>query len=269
VKLSESRLGIAVLLLPVLYFLITLLPPFPFFLLVTIAVLTAQYEFYKLYYRNENPKAIFLGLILGGLVLSRFYFTLPVSSDTVISTILMIVLIFQLFFFRTIQQSLLDSAILFMGIFYLAGFLGYLIAIRQIETGFIFFLLFVVWGGDAGAYYIGRSIGGTKLYPIVSPNKTVSGAIGGLLTSLAGGCIAKLLFISSSFPLTWKEAVFLSLLLGGVGQLGDLVESLFKRSTGVKDSGVLVPAHGGILDKLDGVAFAAPVLYHCLIFAQG
>ena len=179
----KSRLAVAAILLPVLYGLIGFLSPFLFFLFATAAILTAQYEFYRLYYRNGSP-AIFLALILGFLLLCRFYFAFPLSFELLVSAILMILLIFQLFFFRNIQASLLDSSVLFIGIFYLAGFLGHIIAIRQRPDGigFIFFLLFVVWGGDAGAYYTGRSIGGKKLYPAVSPNKTVSGAIGGLLT---------------------------------------------------------------------------------------
>jgi phosphatidate cytidylyltransferase len=264
----KGRLAVAAILLPVLYGLIVFLPPFLFFLLAVAAILTAQYEFYRLYDRNGST-AIFLALILGFLLLCRFYFVFPLSFELLVSAILMILLIFQLFFFRNIQSSLPDSSALFISIFYPAGFLGYLIALRLLPdgVGLILFLLFVVWGGDAGAYYAGRSIGGKKLYPAVSPNKTVSGAIGGLLTSVLGGAIAKLLFSPS--PFTWNETILLSLLLGGMGQLGDLSESLFKRSAGVKDSSAFVPAHGGILDKLDGVAFSAPLLYYYLFFARG
>jgi phosphatidate cytidylyltransferase len=270
VRFWQSRLAVAALLLPILYLLISYLPSFLFFLLVSAAILRAQYEFYRLYFRQNTP-LVYLGLCLGFLLLCWLYFTPPLSFALLAISILLALLIFQLFFFQHIQNALLDSSVLFMGIFYLACFLGHCIAIRQQTegVGFIFFLLFVIWGGDAGAYYVGRSIGGMKLYPVVSPNKTVSGAIGGLLISVAGGVLARRLFIAESFPFTWGEVVLLSLILGGVGQLGDLVESLFKRSAGVKDSSGLVPAHGGLLDKLDGVAFAAPLLYYYLVFIQG
>ncbi len=267
-KLSENRLAVAALLIPVLYLLITALTPFFFSLLVTAAILRAQYEFYKLYYQQEPPPAVYLGLILGFLLSCQFYFNAPLSFGILFVLILMVILVFHLFFFRQIPLSLADSAVLFMGVFYLAGFLGYLIPIRQMAegAGFILFLLSVVWGGDAGAYYVGRRIGGKKLYPAVSPNKTVSGSIGGLLASLLGGSLAKLFFLP---VLPWGEMVVLSLFLGGAGQLGDLVESMFKRSGGVKDSSGLIPAHGGALDKLDGVAFAAPLLYYCLVWIKG
>jgi phosphatidate cytidylyltransferase len=112
---------------------------------------------------------------------------------------------------------------------------------------------------------VGRSVGGPKLYSAISPNKTVSGSIGGFFASLAGGAIAKLFFVS---VLSWGEVTALSLLLGGVGQLGDLVESMFKRSSGVKDSSSIIPAHGGAMDKLDGVAFATPLLYYCIVWLR-
>ena len=269
-KLSESRLAIAAILLPVLYLLIVFLPSIFFFLFVSVVILTAQYEFYRFYFQ-QNRSVIFLGLILGFFLLSWFYFRPSLPFEMMTSLLLITILIFQLFFFRQIQQALLDSAVLLMGVFYLSGFLGHLILIRMgVEgSGFILFLLFVVWGGDAGAYYVGRAIGGKKLYPAVSPNKTVSGALGGILASWVGGTVSRIFFIADDFPLGWGETLILSGLLGGIGQLVDLVESLLKRSAGVKDSGGAMMAHGGIFDKLDGVAFAAPVLYYYLFFFKG
>lgn len=263
-KFLESRLAIAAILVPVLYLLITQLPPFFFFLFVTVVILRAQYEFYKLYFSQpETPKVVYLGLIAGFLLLCKLQFNLAQWTGPLTSFILMMILIYTLFCFREIQTSLTDSAVIFIGIFYLAGFLGYLVAIRQMDEALILFLLLVVWGGDAGAYYVGRAVGGKKLYPVISPNKTVSGSIGGLFASVLGGSIAKLFFVS---VLSWEAVIVLSLLLGGIGQLGDLVESMFKRAGGVKDSSGLIPAHGGVFDKLDGVAFATPLLYYCLIW---
>jgi len=125
-------------------------------------------------------------------------------------------------------------------------------------TSWIFLLLVIVMCGDTGAYYVGSTLGRRKLYPVVSPNKSVEGALGGLAGSLVGALIASRTF----FPeLTTIDCIGTALLLGPIGQLGDLFESLLKRSCGVKDSGSIVPGHGGILDRLDSIVFAAPAAW--------
>jgi phosphatidate cytidylyltransferase len=122
--------------------------------------------------------------------------------------------------------------------------------------------------GDTAAYYSGRTFGKRKLYPMVSPNKTIEGSLGGLVGSLAGVFIARATF----FPqLSVVDSIALPVILGVLGQLGDLFESMLKRSFGVKDSGTIIPGHGGILDRLDSILFAAPAafLYVHYVFPQG
>ena len=125
------------------------------------------------------------------------------------------------------------------------------------ETGRdnVFFLLLVVWASDIGAYAAGRLVGGAKLAPRISPSKTWSGAIGGLLAAMAAGAAAALALHGAGLAHVLAVA-------GGIGvaaQLGDLLESTLKRHYGVKDSGRLIPGHGGLLDRVDGVLTAAPV----------
>ncbi len=266
-NLKENRLAVAIVLVPMLYLLVRTLPPFLFFLLATAAILRVQYEFYQLFYQNRKPICVGLGL---GFLLLLFYYmgNLFPFFPLVCISILAAVFIFHLFYFQDIKTTLVDSAVLFLGTIYLPGFLGYLILIRNIPggTSFILLLLLIVWLGDAGAYYVGRLIGKRKLHVKVSPNKTIEGAIGGLIASLIGGGLAKLAFL----PIfSWKEIFVLSFLSGLFGQLGDLTESMFKRSAGIKDSSQLIPAHGGLFDKLDGVAFAAPVFYYYLFWIKG
>ncbi len=110
------------------------------------------------------------------------------------------------------------------------------------------------WFGDTGAYFAGRAFGKRKLYPSVSPGKTVAGAFGGLAGSVLGAVLAHLWYLPS-LPL--REGVALALVAGLMGQLGDLCESLIKRSAGAKDSGRIVPGHGGLLDRIDSLLFAA------------
>lgn len=118
--------------------------------------------------------------------------------------------------------------------------------------GWFFLALFVTWLSDTAAYLVGRSIGRTKLIPHVSPNKTVEGAIGGLVAAGIAGVLCTLLFGLNIHPLT---AILLGIILGAAGMIGDLSESMIKRRAGVKDSGTLIPGHGGMLDRVDALIF--------------
>lgn len=131
----------------------------------------------------------------------------------------------------------------------------------QPDTGLddVLFLLLVVWLTDIGAYVVGRIVGGRKLAPAISPGKTISGSVGGLVI----GCIAGMIFAGG--PLGILPAAALSI----VSQIGDLAESALKRRLGVKDSGNTIPGHGGLFDRLDGVLAAAPVAALLAALAQG
>lgn len=124
------------------------------------------------------------------------------------------------------------------------------------QSGRVLLLLgAVVMVGDTGAYFVGRAYGRHKLYPAVSPKKTVEGAFGGIAGSVVGAIAVKLI---AAPDLAWLDVFLVAVPAGILGQAGDLTESLFKRSYGVKDSGRILPGHGGVLDRLDGVLFAAP-----------
>ncbi len=130
-----------------------------------------------------------------------------------------------------------------------------LIAARQGDLGriFIFFLFFTVWGTDIGAYFAGRRLGGPKLWPRVSPKKTWSGAIGGLIIGAIIGC-ALVWAAGYDQILNW---FVLAVVLSVISQAGDLLESSVKRKFGVKDSGTIIPGHGGLMDRVDGLVAAA------------
>ena len=123
----------------------------------------------------------------------------------------------------------------------------------------ILIAFFTVWPGDTFAYFAGRAIGGEKLYPRVSPKKTWAGAFGGLFGSVFGLFVLRAIWVPEE-ALPTELCIGLGLACGVLEQAGDLCESLFKRSFGVKDSGSLLPGHGGVLDRLDGLLFAGPVL---------
>lgn len=122
----------------------------------------------------------------------------------------------------------------------------------------IFFIVLTVWAADIGAYLVGRLVGGPKLAPAISPGKTWSGAVGGLLAALLAGIAVAESFDHGPGAPSVGEAALVAVALGLVSQLGDLLESYIKRRFGVKDSGKLIPGHGGLLDRLDGLLAAAP-----------
>jgi len=126
-------------------------------------------------------------------------------------------------------------------------------------------LLMIVFMGDTGAYFAGKALGSRKLYPAISPKKTVEGTLGGLAASVGGGALGHWLLVPQ---LSLAECLLLGAACGAVAQVGDLSESLFKRATGTKDSGRLLPGHGGMLDRIDGVLFGAPVFFGWLHLAH-
>jgi phosphatidate cytidylyltransferase len=147
-----------------------------------------------------------------------------------------------------------------LGFLYVSLPLALLLLIDRHPRGnlWILFLLAVIFLGDTGAFYFGRLFGKRKLYASVSPGKTWAGAFGGFLFSVLSGLFFSRFFDLGEFPL---KMVVLAGCLGVCGQIGDLVESMIKRSAGVKDSGRILPGHGGMLDRVDALLFAIPVLY--------
>jgi phosphatidate cytidylyltransferase len=129
------------------------------------------------------------------------------------------------------------------------------------QSGWMLFAMFIIFTGDTGAYFTGRLIGRHKLAPNVSPGKTIEGAIGGLVCSVGGGFAAVAMFAPTHLPtMTPMQICLFAIPAALLGQLGDLCESLIKRSAGAKDSGSIIYGHGGILDRLDALMFAAPYI---------
>lgn len=157
---------------------------------------------------------------------------------------------------------------LILGVVYIGVLVAYLPLIRNFPEGgeWLIVLTAITAGSDSGAYYIGRKLGRHKLSPAISPKKTIEGAVGGLVCALLAGMVLALLLLEQVNILF---ILFAALVLTGVGILGDLAESIIKRGTGTKDSGKLLAGHGGILDRIDSMLLAAPVLYYLLYFFMG
>ena len=161
-------------------------------------------------------------------------------------------------FARTpVHEALPAVGALTFGVVYLALPIVAASRLQQLDPWLFFLLLAVVWLNDTAAYYVGSRLGRHRMSPVVSPKKSWEGAAAGLATSLAATAVWGALRLGG----VSLELLALGLATGVAGQVGDLVESMLKRGSGVKDSGAVLPGHGGLLDRIDALLFAAPVLW--------
>ncbi len=251
-----KRLIVAAIVLPLLFAYINYLPAEFFFALLLCISIVAAAEFYIMY---KVPKRLYIpGLLFGGVLFYVSYFH-PGYFLAAVFLNLFLLLFLRLVAFRTPSGSMAEIGPLGIGFFYISGFLSCQLFLRDLGKEYIFFLYASVWLADSMAYYIGTYIGKNKLYASVSPNKTFEGALGSLLGGGIGAIIIKIIL---DIPdLTVIRAGVIGIILGMAAMVGDLIESMFKRDAGVKDSSNLIPGHGGLLDKLDGFLIAGPVLY--------
>lgn len=253
--MHAKRLLVAVLLLPLFYYSVMGLPEWCFFALLLGASVLAQWELYSMYRVTGLMKNS--GMLLGVLMLTAAYISRtpfpPVSMFAV-----MVMFAIRLFSVRDPASSFRDISFTLLTLLYVPGLLAFQLLLRHNGPQWIIFLYGCVWMSDSVAYYIGKSIGKRKLYQEISPNKTVAGAVGSLVGGALSGWILDTVLVHS---MGTGKSLLIGVIVGAVTIVGDLVESMFKRDAGVKDSSSIVPGHGGILDKIDGVLFAGPVLF--------
>lgn len=247
--------------LPLLVYLIGWAPDPFYMLLVGFICVMSLYEFLILGEKKGYPVQKTLSIALLLFLLSAFIASAVSVEMGVVATLLMIPA-FYVFARVDLEEGLPASAVCVLGTLYVGMLGGALLRLRLDfhENGpkLIFFLLIVVWLADAGAYYIGRRFGRTPLSPRISPKKTVEGLVGGVIASVIGAAVVHFTFFRS-FPLA--HALIAAVCLSLAGVIGDLAESMWKRSADVKDSGTLLPGHGGFLDRCDSILFTAPILY--------
>ena len=243
--------------------------PLPFFtLLIAIWGLLAVFEFYRLSSSLKLEPLIPFGLVWTLLFILSPHFSYPFLTPALLTSAIVLSLLWLLARPRQ-EKPFLSWAWTMAGILYVGWLLSHLVALRGLDDGrnWVFLALFVTFGSDIAAFFAGRALGRHHLAPNISPGKTWEGAAAGVL----GAIIVSLLFTLKTplgLPISCGHAVFLGFLISILGQLGDLVESLLKRNTGVKDSGKLLPGHGGALDRLDSIVFAGVVLYYYVIWAM-
>jgi phosphatidate cytidylyltransferase len=267
-----KRVLSAAVFLPVFWVIVKFRPE-TYEILIAVAALLALRELFRLASASGQRCHRLLGTLVTLLVIASFAFT-GFDIRYALAFALIVLPIASLWRGGEWGPALADiGTTLFIALF--TGVLfGYLIDLRTVhdlpkgdEAGsdLVLLLFFVVWTSDTAAYYIGTTFGRRPLAPRVSPKKTVEGAVGGVVGALLAAFVASVWFYRR---LSVVDCIVLGLALGTIGLLGDLVESMLKRGAGMKDSASLVPGHGGILDRVDSLLYAGPVLYYYYLFAM-
>jgi len=224
-------------------------------------------EFYKLTFKARVKPQYLYGLVLGGILfIINYLFAIgKIGHYIFLGIIPLVISVFIIEMYRNHQKPMHNIAFTLLGLFYVAlpfsllnyfalSYTSYRIGFQpQILLGYFILL----WANDTGAYAVGLSIGRNKLFPRVSPKKSWEGLFGGVFTTLLAAWLLSLFFTNISL-FNW---LVIALITSSMGVFGDLVESMFKRSIGVKDSGKFLPGHGGILDRFDCMLLSAPVVF--------
>lgn len=272
----KTRLFTAAVALPILIasIILPLYLPDTVWIFVGIAILALAaglFEFFTLTKRLELKADAAIAYLGAAALVVAFVFDAPARSpDFLILTIILLtiaVLATQAFRFqKDFSKLLIGVGVTILGVLYVAFLGGFLISTRVgfenipgLSTDLLLYFFIVIFGSDAGAYFIGRALGKHKLAPAISPGKTVEGLIGGIAMAAVLATLCTFTF----FPeLPYQFSIPLAIVMAIVGVLGDLVESAIKRGSKTKDAANILPGHGGLLDRLDSLLFNAPILYY-------
>lgn len=262
-KLSNLavRVWTAAIAAPVVVYLLLWGPRWGFIALLAAACLVAAVELFQLTL-SDQPLLKAWGVVATLAVLGvmmRFH-DRPVAIMSSLAALVIGGLVVGLARPEPVASASARVGWLVAGPLYLGTLIGAigLLFLKEHGRQWVVFAMLVTWLGDTAAYFIGKAFGRHKLYPVASPNKSVEGAIAGLFGSVAGALLAHFWFLPT-LPLA--SGVAIAALAGALGQMGDLCESLLKRSHGVKDSGWIIPGHGGILDRIDALLFVGPAIW--------
>jgi len=271
-----QRVAFAVVAIP-LAFLLVWLGGWPLALLVSVIGALGAHELYALAATGGTRPAVALGVASAALIapltfgaLQGLHWAVTVAAAwPFVGALWLLALLCWTLAARAPDARPLGAAtVTLFGVLYAGALPAFLLAIRHGQhglrswagTALVFFPLVVIWVCDTAAMEGGRRIGGPKLAPSVSPGKTRSGSISGVVGALlVAPLFALLIFPRAGLPAALGPALLIALVLSVLGQVGDLVESLFKREAGVKDSSHLIPGHGGVLDRFDSLYFALPL----------
>lgn len=271
-----KRILTAVILIPLVLALILWGPLWLQMLAACAIAELALYEYLELTYASGTHSPRWLVLFCGALLFAVAYW-MPVFLLAAMG-IFALTLLGVCTLRSPLDRTLDDAAIGFFGLMYVAFpmALAPLLAAQENGTAQLLFLLIVVWAGDIAALYVGRLLGRRPMAPVLSPKKTWEGAAGSMFGSIAAGLgvisCGSLLYRHGYdlllYAQPWWYWVGMAILLNVAAQIGDLLESAIKRGAGAKDSGTILPGHGGVLDRIDALLLALPVLWYALLFRQ-
>lgn len=273
----KKRVITALCAIPLLVVIVWFNKPLPWFtIFVAVWGVLAAREFYRLVAAAKVPPLTYFGIVWTLLLIISVdtdllsilepHFQLNLITPLLLTSAAVLSLIW--FLRRAQKETALAGWVWTMaGILYIGWLLSYMVALRGLDDGrnWLFFALFITFASDSAAFLVGRTWGRHYLAPRISPSKTWEGTIAGII----GAIIISLFFILPtplSLPINWWQAILLGLSVSIFGQLGDLLESLFKRNMGVKDSGGLIPGHGGLLDRMDSMVLSGVVVYYGAIW---
>jgi len=257
VRLATAAIGAAVV-VPLVF----VVPAPGFFLLVAFATAACAWELCAMA-SPDHLLARAVAALGAGVVCAEIYF--PTDRPLVLPLTIVAIVVVQGALHLARAQPIETAARRFgaaaLSTSYAACTLPFVALFHRPPLGarWVLLVLVATWFADSGAYFTGRAIGKTKLAPKISPGKTVEGAVGGLVAAIGGSILVRTLLLPGQLPLV--DAAVVGILGGILGPLGDLVESLLKRSFGAKDSGKLLPGHGGMLDRVDALLFVAPAAW--------
>ena len=235
---------------------------YPMFGLVTLAALGAGYEWYKLMPSKQQPVNKLAAWMCGGVLAVLSVVTLLYLSSfwIVLWGASILVWLMSIAWVRQYPQhdGWYNGGLLYLGGLLIIAAITAIFALWQLSPWWLMYVFLLVWGADSGAYFVGRKLGMRKLAPMVSPNKSIEGLIGGLVTSCLIIIVVSILYLD--LPVTgFIFFMLLSLITVVASVQGDLVESMIKRRAGIKDSGRILPGHGGVLDRVDSLLSATPI----------
>jgi phosphatidate cytidylyltransferase len=265
-RFDLRRLYTALALSPAVFIIIAHLAPWALTLLLLVVGSIALLELYNLSFPSHLSRLLMGGGLTGfalTLTHSHFSFSLP---ELLVGSVLVVAVTVSISAAST-EHRWNDAVVILLGALYIGFPLSTVVSTRTLPGGewLVLFLAVVTWASDIGAYYAGTLWGKHPLLPSISPKKTVEGVLGGLVLAVGVAFLAQQWFTSE---LSLADAVILGVLLTIAGLLGDLFESMIKRRTGVKDSGGILPGHGGMLDRLDSLLFTAPTFYYYVAYVR-
>lgn len=266
-----SRVIVALIGIPLIVAL-CLIGKIPFLIFVLFIGLISFNEYSSmLRSKNSFPNKLIGFLAVAVLIINEY--KLIFDYHLLFTLIIIFLLLFELF--RNKSSAINNIGSTLLGIFYIGIFSASIINLRQFYADSVFTysqggylilsILISIWLCDSAAYFIGSAYGLHKLIPRISPKKSWEGAIAGFIFSVVGMVVSKSFMLEF---LSLADAIIIGIIIGVFGQIGDLVESLIKRDTNVKDSSSIIPGHGGILDRFDSLLFTAPIVYLYLLLIK-